>query len=262
MPALRPDGRWGGAITSRPLPDATDELEALAPPVRDTLARVWWMQAATEGRVATSFALVHRSLVALDADPGLIAIAERAVDDEHRHAALCEELARRYAGRALPPSPALEHAHPAHPEARSDEERAALYVVGQCAFNETLACAYLNLARAGCTSSLARAAIRELLEDEVDHSRVGWAFLASAPAPVRARLGEWLLPLAVCNLREWLSLTEAEGLSLAAHGVPDPDALRDALHEGMRGVILPGLAHVGLDTRAVERWVARGMPMQ
>lgn len=246
-------------MTSRALPDSSEELAALSPSLRGTLARVWWMQAATEARVATSFALVHRSLVELDAGAGLIAIAERAIDDEHRHAALCEELAQRYAGRSLPPAPSLAHAHPTHEAARTPEERAALYVVGQCALNETLACAYLRLARSRCTSPLARAAIRELFEDEVDHSRLGWAFLGSVSAPLRTRIEAWLLPLCVCNLREWLSLAEAEGLALEEHGVPSPEPLREALHEAMRGLILPGFAHVGLDTRALERWSREGL---
>lgn len=259
--ALRSDGRWGGEITRRPLPSAAAELGELDHRLRGALARVWWLQAATEARVATSFTIVHRSLIALEADAGLIAIAERAIDDERRHAALCEEMAKRYAGHDLPPHPVLPHTHPMHARARSEGERAALYIVGQCALNETLACAYLTLSRTRCESALARAALSELLQDEVDHSRLGWAFLQSVSAPIRQRLSEWLLPLTICNLREWMDVASNAELDLEAHGVPRREPLEAALEEAVRGVVVRGFQHVGLDTRALESWVASGMSL-
>jgi hypothetical protein len=113
--ALSPTGRWGGKATARPLPDAQDELAALDPALREALAEIWWVQSATEFRVAASFEVVHASLVGLDADAALVALAARAVDDEHRHAALCLDMAGRLAGRAVECSARVAHAVPPPP---------------------------------------------------------------------------------------------------------------------------------------------------
>jgi len=263
MSRLDPNGRWDGAVTSRALPSSEEEVASLSPALRASLGRIWWMQAATEARVAHSFQLVHASLAKLGANEALVQLAHRAIDDEHRHASLCEELTSRYVGNALGAYVKLPDAHPLHATAKNEEERAALYVVGQCALNETFASAYLTAAREECTSPLGRAALRELLADEIDHARVGWAYLMSASAELRVSLSDWILPLTVCNLREWQEVaTQSEGHStgeLAAHGVPRAEAIREALEEAVSGVLLPGFAHVGLDTRAMERWAQAGM---
>lgn len=259
VPRPSPEGRWGGRVTSRELPDARDELSGLEPRVREELARIWWMQSATEARVATSFAIVHEALVGLGAEAPLIALAERAVDDEHRHAALCAEMATRLLGRDAPPPPDMDAARPSHPEARDERERRALFVIGQCALNETFASGYLSTAHQGARSPLARAALNELLRDEIDHSRLGWAYLSSMPADLRPAISGWLLPLTISNLREWRKSTASHDTLLEEHGVPRAEAVRVALDEVVTGVLVPGFAHVGLDTRALERWAAQGM---
>ncbi len=256
---LSPDGRWGGAVTRRALPPS-DEALALAPAVRARLASIWMSQAATEARVARSFQMVHESLTRLDVDPALAALAARAVDDEHRHAALCEDLAGRYAGGPCGPHAALPHTPPAHPGA-SPRLRDALFVVGQCALNETFASAYLGAAYQGARTPIARAALRELLEDEIDHSRLGWAYLDRAPADLKRELSDWLVPVTICNLREWRKIALPDDDALAAHGVPPHEVAHAALSEALGGLLLPGFAHVGLDTRALERWIRQGAPV-
>lgn len=258
--SLSTEGRWGGRVTSRELPDATEELRELSPSVRQRLAQIWWIQASTERRVASSFAIVRDALDALEAEKPLVALAARAVDDEHRHAALCEEMAARVLGRPIDPSPDLPMQRPAHPTARDERERHALWVVGQCALNETFASAYLSTAHKGCTSPLGRAALHELLKDEIDHSRLGWAYLSTLPRDLHARISDWLVPLTVANLREWRSVAVSDDRELEPLGVPHRDAVHAALDEVVLGVLVPGFAHVGLDVRALEHWVARGAP--
>jgi hypothetical protein len=260
--ALSPSGRWSGKVTRRPLPESGPSMRGLSREARVTMANLWLSQSATERRVASSFEVVHRALVALDADPGIVAVAARAVDDEHRHAALCTEMASRYLGRPVRPAPDLPFAHPSHPDARSEALRQALYVVGQCALNETFASSYLETCLAGATAPLARAALRELLSDEVDHARVGWAYLSTMPAPTRAELDGWLLPLAVCNLREWRSLQLPEGDRgvLAAHGVPARDAVERCLLDALETMVIPGFERFGFAVEPLRRWAARGAP--
>jgi hypothetical protein len=247
-------------VTSRALPDAHDELASLDPSLARALTQIWWMQAATELRVATSFAVVHEALDTLGAEPSLVTLAARAVDDEHRHRALCLTLAERYAGRALEPPPALPPQRPAHALASSEDERRVLFVIGQCALNETFASAYLTTAHRGATSPLARAALNELLRDEIDHARLGWAYLSTLSAQRRASISDWLLPLTVANLREWRTSAASHTEAHEAHGVPRAEAVRAALDEVVREVLVPGFARAGLDVRGLERWIRTGLP--
>lgn len=249
------DGRWNGQVTRRGLPEL--EVRAFSPEIRAQMAGIWLTQAATESRVARSFEIIGASLRALRADPGIIRLAARAVDDEHRHAALCEQLAGAYAGRTVGPHVELAHRTPEHRDA-SEALRHALYVVGQCALNETFASAYLSAAQVGATEPLAAASLKELTSDEIDHARVGWAFLTDMPEAMRPLMSDWLLPLTVCNLREWRGIQLPQDDSLAAHGVPPQDLARQFLNEALSGVLLPGFQHVGLDTRALEAWIRSG----
>lgn len=258
MIGLRADGRWGGAATQRPLPAARDEVLGLPVATRARLASIWLSQAATEKRVARSFAVIHGSLASLGADPALVTLADRAVDDEHRHAALCTQMAERYTGGDPGPATTLPEQRPRHAAARTDALRDSLFVVGQCALNETFASAYLSAARKGATSPLARAALRELLEDEIDHARIGWAYLSTAPSDLRREISDWLVPLTVQNLREWRRLGLPDDDSLAMHGVPPSEVAQAALTDAVESLLVPGFRHVGLDTRALERWVAAG----
>lgn len=262
IPPLDPQGRYRGRATGRPLPAREPQIDALAGSAREHLAHLWLSQSATELRVARSFALVHAALRDLSADPGLIATAYRAMDDEHRHATLCKDMAERYLGMPVVEPPELPFEPPTHPLAESEDERRALYVVGQCAFNETFASAYLTAAQDGATVPLARAALRELMADEVDHARIGWAYLSTLPRSLKPRIEDWLLPLAITNLREWRRLLETphEAHHLAPHGFPPGPAVEEALTTALRDLIVPGLAHFGYRTRGLVSWLSEGAP--
>lgn len=253
--AVRHDGRFAGRVTRTPLPAVGDVDVSAAD--RAEVAAIWRLQAATEARVATSFAVVRDALAALGADAGLVRLAERGIDDEHRHAALCEDVAGRYLGRVVDPYERLPSQQPTHPGA-SERVRRALFVIGQCCLNETFASAYLAVAHQGASVSLARAALHALLADEIDHARVGWGFAQTLEGSVRDEVQQWLLPLTVCNLREWRAIRLPEDDRLAAHGIPPRAAAQDAITEVLEGVVIEGFAHAGFDTRDLEAWARRG----
>ncbi len=258
--AIRPDGRWGGQVTSRALPD-DPSIERLTDADRLAIEAVWIGRAASERRVATSFELVRDALSELGAAPELVRLADRAVDDEHRHAELCRLVASRFAGRELDPPALLPHDHPRHPSA-SPSLRRTLWVVGHCLLNETTASAFLEVTLEHTTGALARAACRELLSDEIDHARLGWAHLAAVGPDVRAEVGRWLPRLARANLRIWRASPRPAALTdaVVAHGHPPPDVLEAALLAATRELIVPGCASLGLDTSEVTAWLDAGAP--
>jgi len=261
MPKHAASTRWGGRLTSRPLPEHDPALDALTDQQREQLAAVWLGRAASERRVADAFEAIHAALESTRSDSSLRALAARAIDDEHRHAELCRVVAARCAGRTLPPPERLTLVQPEH---RGAPARLVptLHVLGHCAMNETLASAFLEASLGYADAPLGRAALRELLSDEVDHARIGWAHLAELGEQRRAELIPWLDSLVYANLKMWrdtprASATDAE---LHRHGAPPAEAIEQALLAAVRDLIIPGLARFELPTRSLERWLAAGAP--
>lgn len=257
---IRRDGRWSGSVTSRPLPDDAS-LDDLSPMQRLTLADVWMGRAASERRVADSFVVVRDALASLEAADELVQLATRAIDDEMRHAELARDVASRYAREPLAHPPRLVLTIPLHPGA-SERLRHVLHVIGQCAFNETIASAFLEAALAEATAPLARAALRELLSDEIDHARIGWALLGSLDRKMLDQVERWLPAMAIANLRMWRETNRTYGsdAKLAAHGAPRVESVENALLLAFRDLIVPGFEHLGLATDAIRTWLEAGAP--
>lgn len=257
--SLRPDGRWQGRLTSKPLPASDASIEALSPTSREEVARHWLARSASERRVGEAFAVVRDALIAAGADDELVALAERAIDDEHRHTELARLVASRFAGRELPEPEPLALVVPAHPSA-GEALRHVLHVVGQCALNETFATAVLEAALRETTGPVAHAALRELLSDEVDHARLGWGYLASVHPDVRAAVVPHLVEMVRANLHAWRT-TDRELPSdpaLVAQGALSAELIEGALQTALRTLVLPGFAHLGMTSEALEAYVARG----
>jgi hypothetical protein len=256
---IRADGRWNGKITSRPLPLEDDTIAALSPVDKQLLSDVWHARGATERRVGDSFVVVRDALLALNADPALAALAERAIDDEHRHAELCRVVASRYAERDLAAPALLPLKVPGHKGA-SPALRCTLHIVGQCAMNETFASAFLEACVDVTTAALARAAIRELLSDEIDHARIGWAHLAAVSQDTRAAVAPWLLAMTKANLKMWRDAPRPYIASdtYSAHGAPDPTMVEEALLAALSDLIMPGLRSVGIAANDIQLWIDSG----
>lgn len=257
---IRAEGRWRGKLTSRELPQdpSIDELPDAA---RAALADVWLRRAASERRVADAFVVVEGALTALGAGDELCDLARRAVDDEFRHAELSRVVASRYAGAELDAPPRLALTVPGHPGATESQCR-VLHVVGHCCVNETIASAFLEVAFAGATAPLANAALRELLSDEIDHARIGWALLASVDVATRAVVARRLPSMAAATLRLWRTSPRGyhEGSLLAAHGVPSESAVEHAFGVAFRDLIVPGCEALELDVARLRAWVGEGAP--
>lgn len=253
-------GRWNGRLTQKPLPDQDPSIDALSSAARQKLAGIWLSRAAMERRVADSFTVLTGALARRGAAPELVRLAERSIDDEYRHTELSRVVASRFAGHELPTPPRLELAVPQHRGA-SDELRDSLHIVGQCVLNETTATAFLETCLAHSRGALARHALKELLSDEVDHGRIGWAYLASTSAETRRQIGCWLLPMAYLNLRLWRdeSPVDPDHLpELSAHGAPPGELIHAALVDALDTLILPGLQQLEVPTGPVAAWLAEG----
>jgi hypothetical protein len=112
------------------------------------------------------------------------------------------------------------------------------------------------------TAPLARAALRELLSDEIDHARIGWALLGSLEPALLHEVEPWLPAMAVANLRMWRETNRTYGrdAELAMHGAPRVESVENALIVAFRDLILPGFEHLGMATEALRIWLEAGAP--
>lgn len=258
---MREDGRWGGRVTNRPLLHGDETLTSLADDDRVTLSDVWLARAATERRVAESFAVIRDALDELGSDRALVNLADRAVDDEWRHAEICRFVASRFADRELEPPPALELTVPKHRGAERQLEL-ELWVIGQCCMNETIASAFLEAAVATSGAPMAHGALRELLSDEIDHARLGWAFLATLPRARLDAVGPWMFGMLRENLKLWRDAPRGYPMTdaLARQGAPREAVVEDSLLTAVRELVIPGLERFALPTDKIHVWLASGAP--
>jgi hypothetical protein len=239
------------------LPD-DPAIDALPPEQRAVIAGVWTGRADSEQRSAAIFAVLARDLLCDGAVPEVLSLATRAVHDELRHAEICRRVATRYAGADVPwpgppsvPEPAFRGATPAL--ARQ------LYIIGNTCVAETAGAAFLQACRADAESPLPRAAIQQLMRDDIGHARIGWAHLASDRAPPELRA---VLPVALPALLAAVRtayFNRSKQLPDApppGHGCTTPQSIRAHVAAALRDIVVPGFEHLGVDTTRARRWLA------
>ena len=229
------------------LPD-DPTIDALAPALRDALARHWTHRASSELSVAVALEELRPRLRDVGAARVVLDLVDKAIDDERRHGRLCVDLASRYHGSEVPCPAPRPHELPAF--GTGDERtEVAMLVTGMCCINESIACAWLRACFRAATSPLAAFANKIHLEDEVDHARLGWAHLASSHVgdAVRASVRARVKDLVRVNVAEWRrddAFLPPEGEP--AHGHLSRDDHTQVIDDAVRDVVWPGLALVGV----------------
>jgi hypothetical protein len=210
---------------------------------RRTVAAYWFRRAEGEMTSWVGFGHVLDDLRALGSPGPVRELAERAVEDEHRHALWCRDWAVHFGhpgGDVVPRS--LE---PVRFRGATDAQNRLLRVL-LCCFTETVGCFILREVRRVVTHPELRQLNQRHLADEIQHSRVGWGHLASVTPRERAWLRGWVptvlgvLPEACCEG------PEEERPELVPFGYFTPSLLTRAHAEAVEQVILPGLSRLGL----------------
>jgi len=231
----------------------TDEERAI---VAATCAR----RAELELHGASAFHLVTDSLRRLRAPPAIVALSEQAIGEERAHAEIYRRLAVRNGAPdlPLPPQPVLDV--PAHASA-PPSLRPALHVVGMCAINETMACAFLDCCLRGATDDNVREGVRAVLADEIRHGRIGWAWLASISVEDRRAIVPWVLPLARVQLAGWRAqIATPPPPAVPSHGCPSGAAIEASALSALADLVLPGFAHLDMNVADTRVWLSAGAP--
>jgi len=230
-------------------------IARLAPAEREVLAAIWYRRAQSESAVGNVFGQVADELVASGAPAELVALARRAESDEARHAAVCEELAAAYGHDSAPrPERRVRLRDYDQPTVRL---RAALHAIHVCCISETIATAFVEACLGACESPVLREIHREHLGDEVQHARIGWAYMATLSAAERIAIASELPMLLTLQLDGWTTrIGDLPVDGIAGHGYPPRRELLDAVHGAIRELVLPGFDHVGVDSTAARAWYA------
>jgi hypothetical protein len=227
---------------------------------RQRIAAAWAFRFDVEREAQARFSRLALWLEQTGAPEALVAMARRSGEDEGRHAVHCAALAREYG------SPVAEEAPVVLPEiaprAFTVPQRALYELVAASCVAETVSVGVLMRLRGAAGSERMRAVLHELLQDEVVHSRLGWAYLAHvAPSQSVSFLDRFLPNMLEATAAEArLPTAEApvdDDPALLPHGVL-PHAERRAIFiSAMKDVVLPGLEQHGVPTGPARQWLER-----
>jgi hypothetical protein len=225
-------------------------VDALGAEGRRTVGATWLERMKQEHLAVGAFALLARELAAEGCEPVVLSLVTRAACDEVRHAEICRRFAVELLGadavpagfRGLPKVP-MHAGAPA-------SDRALFHVVEMCCMSETLTGVYFTEMLARTTDPVAREVIESLLEDEIDHGRVGWAYLASRARDGSAGALANALPAMLDRaFRSVLRPRAAEATEprLETCAYLGHRASADVYRRSLRDVILPGFEQLGVD---------------
>lgn len=213
------------------------------------LGRRWAYRASIEWSAAHRFARLADRMAATGCAPALTAIAREAVRQERAHVDLCAGLAARFgAAWRADDDPAPEVAPPTW----SAYARVVYEVIAFCCVTETSNTALVADGLPAIDDREVARAARRILADEVQHSRLGWQFLATHPldAALAQQLAAHLPAMLRGAVRVELFRPHAivgDEPAMARHGSSPIAQRRAAFLAAMREVLLPGLAAAGVD---------------
>lgn len=211
------------------------------------VAQVWRYRERVEWEAADLFESLARQLHKQGDVENLVALADEAADDERRHAKLCRALVDRFQPGLMPERPTLGSAlGPAH---LSPRKRALYTSVAISCVTETFSTSLLLAMRDESRDELVCSTVQEILRDEVRHSRLGWAHLATEAAKGDV---SWLSPYIARMLRsaretECRELQECK--SLSQYGILQAQESATIFDETVSKVMVPGFAQYGISVR-------------
>ena len=205
-------------------------------------AIVEWTNRMVHAHVASRlFAGLVPQMMRAGIESGFQAATAEAVVNELRHARLCGAVVEALGGQARAPLPDVCDV-PRH-DGVSPLEGLLRNVLSIICLDETVVVAQLENRHRNASESTMRRVIAEILDDEINHSRLGWRLLQGlAPridAGMRERLGAYLVPAFARLFDEHLG-------GGGSNGVDSKTVFVDVINE----VIVPRLEAVDFPARA------------
>jgi len=230
----------------------------LSQSLRQIVAEAWTFRLNVEREAAIRFERLAKRLEGVGALPAVVEMTVRASHDEGRHARHCADLARRYGAALIPDEISAPEIAP---PGLGDRERVLYEVVAACCITETESTSVLTTLFNEATDSRLHLILRQLLRDEVGHSRLGWAHLAHESNRGDVQYLGGLIP----NMLEvyaddrlfGTAPTELEAPELLNHGVLPHSMKRSIFTMTLLEVVFPGLESFGVPSGPAREWLLR-----
>jgi hypothetical protein len=230
---------------------------ALSPEERMRIAETWNFRYDAERTATLRFERLARELRENDAAPQVIELAHQAIEDEKRHAILCKEIALEF-GFPYRADDIEVEALPLAPPSFEPRDAVLYEVVAFCCITETVNTTMLVDTLNFAKDERIREAVRTILRDEVNHSRLGWAHLTHETSLGRGTFfsGDLIGMFSQLGIDEILERTGTRETNALAHYGEINDERRISLFStALYDIVLPGLESVGLDTEALRAWL-------
>jgi len=233
---------------------AWDDIARDAAPHRAALAKVaesWNHRSKQEHLAVGAFCQLARELAEEGCEPVVLSLLTRAANDEVRHAEICARMwsalrGERFALARFRGTPVLP-TYAEHPPAT----RALLHVIETCCLSETFTSIAFTEMLARTTHPAARAVVQSLLGDEIDHGRVGWAYVAERAKTldgVSEALPEMFVRAVGAAMKPADLNPADDDPALERFGYLAPRTIADICRRAVHEVVVPGFAHFGVDT--------------
>ena len=230
---------------------------ALSPEERMRIAETWNFRYDAERTAILRFERLTRALRKTEAAPQVIELAHQAVEDEKRHAILCKEIALEF-GFPYGKTDTEVEALPLAPPNFTRRDAVLYEVVAFCCITETINTTMLVDTLEFAKDARIRDAVRTILRDEINHSRLGWAHLTHETALGRGGFfPDTLLGMfSQIGIEEILERTGTRETNALAYYGELNDERRISLFRGaVYELVLPGLESAGVDTQDLRTWL-------
>jgi hypothetical protein len=244
-------------LTRRPLPLNDPNIEKLTDEERREVASLWIGRSAGEWESTRSFQWLENACIQIGTSDDILKLVRRAHDDEERHGEICRKVASAYYGKDL--TPTLSERKQLSLRTPEDPElEVALYFAEASCLGEVIGAVTIESSLLAAKAPLARAALQELLTDEISHARMGFAYLAAPHlgASQKEALAEWLPILMQSSLERWSELGALPTPhALTEHGCLSFEKLSEMILIALSEIALPGFSHLGVDIRGATEFL-------
>jgi hypothetical protein len=219
------------------------------------IAQVWAVRHGVETGASLRFAALSQGMRAAGAPATLVDLATRASADEIRHAAHCADILRARQAEVPPPETRLLFFGPRD---LAPEQKLTYEVVAQSCISETESMATLVTLLDAARDGHLKTVLQELTRDEVQHARLGWAYLTWAKSRFDLSFLSAFLPTmaAAATGPEMFqpSPPGADDAALLRSGVVPKRDRRRIYLETLHAVVIPGFEEFGVETGPLRQW--------
>jgi hypothetical protein len=225
-------------------------ISALSESERAVIGAAWLHRAESEMTAAVAFTDLARDLFAEQAAASVRWLVVRAATDEMRHSELCRRVATLYCGAEQRLPEPRRYEPPRFGDCPEPLNR-TLRVVVQSSMSETVGSVALKRLLDESVSTVVRRSLHELLRDEIDHARIGYAHLSSGyvSADHREHVRRAIPTLLDFTRAAWLAADVSAPSSVPpGHGALAQAAIVEVLDDAIENLVRPGLEQVLRET--------------